>query len=329
MNAYTRLRVWLWESRSRRRQARLRAERGAGRTGEPEIGDLLERRGEWLFRHLPRESAEYIYDLHSKGKQRALARTAGMPVAEVYVDGVTLRDALAALDALPHERFVLKPNHGRNSVAVFCLAREGSGYRDLTSGSVHTTAQLGRRALRAYEPLRRADEWLVEELLLAPTDPTRTATDFKFYCFGDRAELVRQRVSVGFGKERRVLMRHYDRDGVPVDTGLKAAQICDDLELPASFLDLRSEAERVSAMITTPFMRVDLYDSHRGVVLGELTPGPGGMYSLNPEWKERFTRRWHESARALETALANGTVQPLVPSRRAELSQPPTRPAWS
>lgn len=303
--------------RSQRQQARILARREANRISETEIGDLIENRGDWLFAHLPRESAQYIYDLHSKDKQKVLAQQANISVAEEYLEGASLSETLDSLAWLDLERFVLKPNHGRNSVAVFCLVREGDRYRDINTGVVHSLTQLKRAADREYGPLKRKDEWLVEELLMSRSEPDRPAVDYKFYCFGDRAELVRQRVSIGLGKERKVVMRHYDRDGEPVDPGLRANQVSDDLVLPDSFATMLAEAERVSGMITTPFMRVDLYDTTRGVVLGELTPGPGGMYTFNEAWKRRFTRRWFESATALEAALETGEKDPLMPPAAA------------
>ncbi len=77
-------------------------------------------------------------------------------------------------------------------------------------------------------------------------------------------------------------------------------------------------AERISAKLCYPFIRVDLYDTSRGPVVGELTPGPGRRYAFSPQWDARLSQRWLEVARVLETGIRSGRIQPLGPPSRAE-----------
>lgn len=326
VNPLRRFKAIVWTVRDRRRRARIRARLDEVGQREPEFADLMKMRKDWLFTHLPRESAEFIYDLHSKDKQKVMAERVGLSVAEEYLSGLSLDEALAHLASGTYDSVVLKPNHGRSGAGVFCLVREGSAFRELKSGKVHDVRQLRRLAEDSYGRMKRSDDWILEELLVSPTDPNETADDVKFYCFGDRAEMVLQKgVLTDERGRRRVWLRFYDRDGTPVDPGLRPKDISDRLTLPASFEELRTLAERASGHIPTPFMRVDMYDTHRGGVLGEFTPGSGGMYSLNLEWKERFTRRWHETASELERALASGERQPLMPGT-AGVNESPKEP---
>lgn len=299
------------------RQRRLKQARAALNQAEPEFAALLEARGEWLFQNLPPASAEYIYDLHPKDKQKALAKRLGLSVAEEYVTNVPLEEALAFIGSSPLDGFVLKPNRGRSSAGVFCLVRSGSGYRELKSGKVRSIQRLKELAVESYGQLGRADEWLVEELLLAPHGPSQPANDYKFFCFHDRVELILQKGEVVDGHKSRQAMRFYDRAGVPVNTGLRPKAVSDLLALPDGIGAMVAEAERVSGMIPTPFMRVDLYDTQRGTVLGEFTPGAGGLYRLNEEWKRRMARRWRETATALENGLRSGAIEPLLPEERS------------
>lgn len=334
MNPLRRFKAYVWTVRDRRRRARIRARLAEVGEREPEFADLMKKRKEWLFAHLPHESAEFIYDLHSKEKQKVMAERVGLSVAEEYLSGMSLDEALAHLASGAYDSVVLKPNHGRSGAGVFCLVREGSAFRELKTGKVHDVKQLRRLAEDSYGRMKRSDDWILEELLLLPTDPNEPAQDVKFYCFGDKAELVLQKGVLADARGRRaVWRRYYDREGTPVDPGLRQKEVSDRLELPASFEKLRALAERASGHIPTPFMRVDLYDTHRGGVLGEFTPGSGGMYSLNQEWKERFTRRWHETATALERALATGERQPLMPGTGGahevgERSHDVVSPSW-
>ena len=306
------------------RHQRLLEARANRSSAEPEFADLLEARGDWLFTNLPPEAAAYIYDLHAKDSQKRLATRLGLSVAEEYVTHVPLAEALAFMETTYLDHFVLKPNNGKSAAGVFCLVREGAKYRELKSGKLRTPARLVELAGESYGKLGRADDWLVEELLLTPHDASQPADDFKFFCFGDRVEMIFQKGEVMEGKRRRKVVRFYDRDGVPVNTGLRPEAVSDRLTLPSTIGEMVAVAERASGMITTPFMRVDLYDTHRGVVLGEFTPGTGRMYQLNAERKERFTRRWHESARALEAGLLSGEIEPLLPvdPRRAMELEP-------
>src|SRR5690554_2588461 len=82
---------------------------------------------------------------------------------------------------------------------------------------------------------------------------------------------------------------------------------------PAAADALVSEAERATRQIPLPFMRIDLYDSHRGVDLGEFTPGPGGLRQFNDEWQARFIRLYREAAAELEAGLRTGAIAPLMP----------------
>ncbi|HET8985703.1 MAG TPA: ATP-grasp fold amidoligase family protein [Trueperaceae bacterium] len=295
------------------RRQRLLEARANRSSAEPEFADLLEARGDWLFENLPHEAAEYVYHLHSKDAQKRLARQLGLSVAEEYITHVPLAEALAFMESTYLDHFVLKPNNGKSAAGVFCLVREGAGYRELKSGKLRTSARLVELAAESYGQLGRPDDWLVEELLLSPHEASQPADDLKFFCFRDRVEMIFQKGEVTDGKRRKQAVRFYDRDGVPVNTGLRPEAVSDLLKLPSNIGEMVAIAERASGRITTPFMRVDLYDTHRGVVLGEFTPGPGRMYQLNEEWKERFTRLWHESARALEAGLLSGEIQPLLP----------------
>ncbi len=283
---------------------------------EPTFGDFIDRRHEWLFANLPEASAAYLHDLHAKNKQKALARRLGLSVAAEYVSHVPLRDALDFIASSPVDNVVLKPVAAKSGTGVFCLVKEDGRFRDLRSGKRYRLAGLRQEAQLSYGKLKRADEWLVEELLLPSDGSLRMIEDFKFSCFAGRVEHVLQKGEVGGRKG----LRFYDRSWQPVDTGIRPESIIEELQPPANRAALMEVAEATASRIPVPYIRVDLYDSHRGIVLGEFTPGPGGRHAHKPEYKERLTRRWKEAAALVEARLASGELEPIFPE--GDLSGP-------
>jgi len=292
--------------RKSRRRARVESDPDA----EPTFGDYIDRRHEWLYANLPAESADYLHDLHAKDKQKALARRLGLSVAEEHVSHVPLADALDYIAAAPVDNVVLKPVAAKSGTGVFCIVRENGRYLDLRTMKRFRLEGLRQEARLSYAKLRRADEWMVEELLLPSDGSMRIIDEVKAHCFAGRTELIMQK---GEARSGRRGLRFYDRDWQPVETGRRPESTIDDLTPPPNGAALVEVAERASSRIPMPFMRVDLYDTHRGVVLGEFTPGPGGRRSFNAEWTERLTRSWREAAERLEAGLASGETQPLYP----------------
>jgi hypothetical protein len=58
-------------------------------------------------------------------------------------------------------------------------------------------------------------------------------------------------------------------------------------------------AERLSAIIGRPFLRIDLFESERGPVLGEFTPRPGPPEVFVPEIDEELGRLWEQAEQRL------------------------------
>lgn len=315
MNPYLKARVAAQRLKKALRKVSRRRTKAARReaSGEREFGDLLDRRDEWLFANLPRESAEYLYGMHGKDEQKELARRLGLSVAEEYISDVPLEEALRHIERTRLERFVLKPLSAKSGAGVVCAVKQDDGYLDLKRGKRTTLKGIGEEAYLGYAKLGRADRWLVEELLLPRDGGLRMIEDYKFHCFAGRVEFILQKGDVDEDGTVKHAIRFYDRDWRPVDTGMRPDLQSDTLTPPPTGEQLVEAAEAAASRIPMPFLRVDLYDSHRGVVLGEFTPGPGGRRLFNQEWTERLTRRWHEAAAELEARLASGDLVPLFP----------------
>ncbi len=286
------------------------AVRGAGRSSA--FGELVDDRRAWLFATLPHEAAAYQYDVFTKRSQKRLARRLGFTVAEDYFSLAPLRVAIKFVARSRLDAFVIKANLSYGGKASRALTRTEGGYRDVRTLDIVTLARLEHDLGRELEELDRPDEWLVEELL-RPFDPScRYLSDYKFYVFGATTELIVCKRPVPGSYEQ--VSTTCTRDWELVDVGLESIDAAV-AAAPLRGRELIAVAEEAASCLCYPFIRMDLYDTSRGVVVGELTPGPGRRHELDPEWDARFARRWHEAAANLRRDLRTGRIVPLREER--------------
>lgn len=199
----------------------------------------------------------------------------GVPTAKILKDDFSLqhlRDVLEGIDAC-----VIKPKEAHSSRGVLSLKRVD----DITFECLQLRCRLRLVDIleRLYQEMREhqfPNHWQLEELLLPPSGLLRPVDDFKFYAFRGRVGLILQVARQPEGQ----YYRWYDRDWHPVETG-KYADAVDPALLPPRHPEaLLNVAERVSAVLPTPFCRIDLYEARQGPVLGELTPVPGTYHAF-------------------------------------------------
>ena len=285
--------------------------------GDPsQFGTLVDQREAWLHAHLPPEVARYQCDIITKARQKDMAARLGLPVARTYLTGVPLAEAVAFVEDRALDQVVVKPNWSRSGIGCKALVARDGGYLDLKRGMHGSLASHRRDMLRAYEPLGRDDAWIVEELLLPVDGALRAIDDFKLYCFGGRVEVIVHKRAVEGGSDNSI----YTRDWRPVNVGMDDRDTLV-YQAPLSGQRLVEFAERASGQLFYPFIRVDVYDSSRGIVLGELTPGPGRRYRLNEEWNAVFVQRWHEAAEVLLDGLRSGAIRPLGPPHGGDVAK--------
>ncbi len=297
---FRKLWVPVWNGRERRRTS--------------EFGALVADRKRWLFDTLPPDAAAYQYDIFTKESQRRLATRFGLATADVYVTGAPLAEALDHVERHRLDRFVIKPNSSRSAIGFRALVRTPEGFRNLRTGKVHSIEQLRHGLLREYDGRGRPDAWILEELLVPADGAVAPIDDFKFYCFGGRTELIYHTWKL----DRKPWKRRnwYTRDWEPVTVSVRGPND-DEPRVPANAARLLEAAEHAAAQLAYAFMRVDLYDTSRGVVLGELTPGPGGRHSFTPEWDAHLARLWRNAASDLSEGIRSGRVRPLGPEPEA------------
>ncbi len=190
------------------------------------------------------------------------------------------------LDLQLPQRYVVKATHGSGMNAI------------VTADDAATRAAIATRARRwlAYPYWRKNGEWgyrgikprlIVEEFL--DTGDCGVPPDWKWLCFGGRAELVQ----VFFDRFTKQTRNFYQPDGARVD--LSAYYPAGpDIALPPAFGAMRQVAECLAREFD--FVRVDLYALGERIVVGEMThyPTGGNKPFQPPEWDAKLGALWPE-----------------------------------
>ncbi len=206
---------------------------------------------------------------------RAVVERLGIRTPELYA----VHEA-ADFPQPPQRRFVVKPANMYSAQGVW-LCEEGP--KGFTARS-HFAQREVREWSRVLENLARfPGRYLVEEHL-------GFADDWKAYCF-PQVEAIRQ---VRRGRPRRV--KWWSATGEPLGCIERPGRVLVDPSLPAPRHpeELARVAETIARALGSPFVRIDLYDTERGVVFGEITPCPGEPLFVD-EWDRRLGAAWRRS----------------------------------
>lgn len=220
---------------------------------------------------------------------------------------------------LPDE-FVIKPEFGSTSHGVFIVqGRADNGY--LVAGHdeprnldfiVATLSEVEKKY-----GLREGDGHFIVEELMRDRDGIGPAPDIRAFMFQGRA---------GFfsieSKDRKtgiLTTALFDEEfqPIPLDSGrfwpYERSTLDNFVQRPAptNYAEIANVARRVSVAVPTPFARIDLYNSHRGIMLGEVTLTPGSFYYgtrqvMSSDESARLGQLWEEAERSLTGSIAGG-----------------------
>jgi hypothetical protein len=196
----------------------------------------------------------------------------------------------------PAPPMVIKPVRSTGARGVY-LAFGDRRIVDLRQGDeLQSWAELVGRADRLMADPRRPfrDAWITEELIL---DGKRPARDLKFYCFYGQVVMVQE-------VERLPAFRRafWSPDGSLVETG-KGNTLVNGYGAGNEQVAI---AERISAEIPAPFMRVDMLRvGKENLVVGEFTPRPGQFEEFDLVTDRWLAEKWVDAERRLlDDALA-------------------------
>lgn len=236
-----------------------------------------------LAMRLPDAGTMPLTRIAAKLANYRLAASHGIAVPEVLAVWDRLQDV--DLRGLP-DRFVLKSERGSASRGVLPVVREGELFA-LADGSGRHTARSLVEHFAALEAVGRVVAPYFAEELLADASGRALPVDVKVYAFYGEVGHVLLRATDRHGSSRSV-RRYLTEDGTHL-TG------DDSLPVPGRLADAVGAARALSLAVPFPFVRVDLYDTPRGIVLGELTLAPGGQQRYSAD-HDRALGELHERA---------------------------------
>jgi hypothetical protein len=254
-------------------------------SGKPLFSDLLiERRNEmWRIAHLdihsPDECEYTLFDmstplsewsccrlwqrkLSNKLNAKYFAEKLGVKVARLYWHGK--EPAAIPFSTLP-PAFVVKASEGWSSQHVWPI----SNNINLITGKIITRDDIVHFFQGIVSNPRYKNCYIIVEELLIPPRNEVALKDYKLFCFQSQVAYI-QVID-------RVNKAHswYSQKWIPVKDQMHAGFHQGMIEPPPENLDeIISTAERLSRAYDFKFVRIDLYNTNRGVVFGEFTHTP-------------------------------------------------------
>jgi hypothetical protein len=197
------------------------------------------------------------------------------------------------------EAFVLKTRFGSSNHGVKALVREADGgFHDLLRSRTWTIEEMVDHHHELASKGVASRSIFAEELILKP-GTRHIADDWKFYCFDGVVGLCMQRDVRATGDMSQWRFKFWSRDWDDMGPIKFVDRLDPELAAPADGAAMVELAERLSAIIGRPFLRIDLFESERGPVLGEFTPRPGPPEVFVPENDEELGRLWEQAEQRL------------------------------
>ena len=273
---------------------------------------------EFLQARVERASPErYIYD---KLRIKEIGRAAGVPVPETFA----VYDAPEAVSLDHPLPFVLKPTLSADKRGVHVLTeRVGRGYRDALTGRLVTAEGIAGELRAALGGRCARNQFLVEEKVAGANKGI--PFDYKFYVIG--GEVV---MGTMFDRNTQpTSMAVFDPSwtDVPEEEVLRPASAPvqhRSVALPPHADQLTDAAQKVAREIDANLIRVDLYATTDGPLLGEITYASGPahfarMYRFSPAFDAALGKRWAEANERLGLPIPTITEEP--PTIRRELAE--------
>lgn len=250
---------------------------------------------------------EPVWAINSKIDGRVWAERCGVPVPVLLAEPTQIGEL--RFDGLP-DHFVVKPVSGHSSRGVFLLHRCGpDSYRSLLDrNEEYSSAEVVARYAQWVDRGAIGDVVIVEQLLFdGPSEAPRPPIDFRFFCFYGEVGFVMARDGHGIRAGRSVRFRFFD--DAWEDLGVVRTDVVNDssIGVPRQAAAMVDVARRLSAAIPRPMVRIDLFDADDAVYFGEVTPLPGGSFTMAPGPDARFGAQWERAEWRLEQdAIAAG-----------------------
>ncbi|MFM7843547.1 MAG: ATP-grasp fold amidoligase family protein, partial [Planctomycetota bacterium] len=219
--------------------------------------------------------------LLNKWNSREFAKLCGVPVPELYWSGRWA--SKLPLDQMP-EYFVIRPAWGAGSKGTYVV----SGTKNLINNECYPDRPALKQAV-----LREHGQWqlfplLAEEFLLNQHGEPESGIEFKFLMFGQHVGAIMTFRRVGDKK----FVRYYTDQWEPIERPFHFSVGLDEvISCPDNFTDMTEIATRLATAFGT-FVRVDLYNTSKGIYFGEFSSVPGGRGRHTDFANEFLGRAW-------------------------------------
>ncbi len=209
------------------------------------------------------------------------------------------------MESLPEE-FVLKPYHGDNNWGVFSITKAGEKYHDGMRNIIFTHEEL----VKTYEDEKTRSPTMsstcfCEQVVKEISETFSIPVDYKFYCFDGKVKLLLIRDLNGGADITQRRYRFFDEQFELVDGISNDLTDSDSIILPENISELAEVAEKISASVPLPFIRVDLFNSVEGVIFGEFTVDCGLVDKYNPTWDKILGEAYVEAQKNLSAKIPN------------------------
>lgn len=258
------------------------------------------RRGTAELRPLDPDKRHPLRQMPFKLRNYRLAASHGTLVPEVY--DIWSNAAEIDLGALP-DTFVVKSDQGAGSHGVLPLRRTGDDAYTVAGGSTVLSGVDVRHRLGSRPSL--TGPYFAEEMLVQDGGGS-IPDDIKVYAaYGEILQVLLRRVDT-HGDLSRTRFRYVDATGRAL--GQVMPGVSEDLSIPVpERLDEMMEiARHLSRSVALSFVRVDLYDTSRGIVFGELTRCPGERKVYYAKHDAAMGLVWGQARWRLELDILRG-----------------------
>lgn len=260
------------------------------------------RRGAAPLRALDPDRHHPAMQIPRKLRNYRLAASHGVPVPQVYAVWSRLEEI--DLSGLPDE-FVLKGEIGSSGKGVFPLRRVDAERFQLVGGEETYTRDSLVDLLTGHPSVW--GPYFAEEFLTQRVAGEQIPDDVKIYaCYGQVLMVMLRQMPL-HADLSTARYRYLDAQGR--DLGSDAAPdrtVHSSIPAPEPFADFVRLAEHLSRAVALPFIRVDVYDTTRGPVLGELTRSPGGSQRYRNDLDAAWGLAWDEAQWRLELDVVDG-----------------------
>lgn len=228
-----------------------------------------------------------------------LAASHGVDVPTVYASWLSPRDI--DLTALP-DQFVLKSDGGHSDRGVLPLRRVEEDLYELLDGTRRLT---GQQAVDEFNKPGVRRPYFAEEVIVQP-DGGPIPDDVKVYAAYGEIMHVMLRRKTEHADTRTAAFRYLDSEGRDLGSIQPRRTTDPRIPPPVHLEEVVVAARHLSRAVGIPFCRVDVYDTSRGVVFGEITPIPGGRQLLTDEHDKRLGAQWEAARWRLDLDLLAG-----------------------